>query len=491
MKQRQCCIVLIIIAMLLLLVGCQSAPSENVVVSKNDGVFDISAVQSDTKNHDEGETFNVSYSNTFYSTDESVTYHLEIDQTLISNNMPIVKVSPYYLTSSDAKRVATAFFSDAVFYEAEPELKQYYSKQEIQEKLHRWSKYSNNNALEDLYGEPMGDSYQEIIKKFIKDYTVKLETAPEENPHEPCRWEMRKESVYFLREEELYKADTTEDSEAVSAQFDANGIPYCFTATTRNKNDYKVNMLSCYIYDGICPRNLDERIFAANLCRTEAPSQDQLEKIKAHTEQLLAMFDLGQWRINECYVSDKNYGDHVEYMVCINAVPVLNEVSAIRCEQITALRNQEGYAPNHYLTDAEFIFSPNGELISFSLFTPLTVEETVNANVKVMDMQELLYRAESHLKHTDSYNFYFGQFLGYFDEKIHCNVYVSEVEYGLTRIRIQDTEDAYYYVPAIMLKGNIEYIGEETNQTFYISEKPEILVTINAIDGTVINSTNE
>ena len=490
MKQQQYCTVLLIFAILLFLTGCRSAPSETVVVSKNDGAFDVSAVQSETRNHD-GETFDVSYSNTFFSTDESVTYHMEINQTLESNNMPIVKVSPYYLTSIDAKRVATIFFTDAEFYEAEPELKQYYSKQEIQEKIHRWSQYSNTNALEDLYGETMDDSYQEIVKKFIKDYTVKLETAPVENPHEPCRWEMRKDSVYFLREEELRKADTSEDSEAVSTQFDVNGIPYCFTATTRNKNDYKVNILSCYIYDGICPRNLDERIFAANLCRTEAPSQDQVEKIKENTAQLLAMFDLGQWEINECYVSNKNYGDHEEYMVYVNAVPAFNDVPAIRCEQLIALRNQDGYASNHYLTDAEFIFSPNGDLISFSLFTPLTVEETINSNVKVMDMQELLSRAESHLKHTDSYNFYFGQFLGYIDEKVQCNVYVSEIVYGLSRIRLQDAEDTYYYIPALMLKGNVEYIGKETNQTFYVSKKPEVLVTINAVDGTVINSTNE
>lgn len=491
MKQRHYCIVLTIFAVLLFFVGCQPAPKENVVISKNDGAFDVSAVQSETRTHGDGETFDISYSNVFYSTDGSVNYYIDIDQTQSSYDMPIVKVSPYYLTNLDAKRVATAFFPDAVFYEAEPELKQHYSKSEIQEKIYRWSKYTNENALEDLYGEPIGDSYPEIVKKFVNAYTVKLETAPSENPHEPCRWEMRKDSVYYLTGEELRDADMSGDSDAISTQFTVDGIPYCFTATTRNKNDYKVNTLSCYIYDGICPRNLDERIFAANLCRTEAPTKDQVDKIRAGTEQLLEMFDLGQWKINECHVNTENYGDHLEYMVYINAVPVFNDVSAIKCEQITALRNQEGYAPNHYLTDAEFFYSPNGELISFSLFTPLTVQEIVNANVKVLDMQDLLSRAEKHLQHTDAYNFYFGQYIRYFNEKLQCNVHVSELEYGLTRIRIKDTEDAYYYVPAITLKGIVEYIGEETNQTFYISEKPEILVTINAVDGTVINSTNE
>ena len=67
---------------------------------------------------------------------------------------------------------------------------------------------------------------------------------------------------------------------------------------------------------------------------------------------------------------------------------------------------------------------------------------------------------------------------------------ISEIEYGLTRIKVQDQADDYYYVPAISLKGSVEYVGQESNKTYYVSENPEVLVVINAIDGTVINRTN-
>ena len=52
-------------------------------------------------------------------------------------------------------------------------------------------------------------------------------------------------------------------------------------------------------------------------------------------------------------------------------------------------------------------------------------------------------------------------------------------------------EDVYNYVPSILLKGSSEYVGKENGKTYYMSEQPEILLVINAVDGTIINETNE
>lgn len=472
--------------------GCQDAPEGSAVISKSGQDFDTKVVAS------EGETqalldntLNVSCRRSFTSTDGSVNFVMDIDQTVSSSAMSVVKVKPHFLTGEDAKGVATSLFPNADFFEAEPERAKIYSQNEIQGKLGRWSQYANIDALEKLYGDSVSEDYVDIIRSFIEDYTLMYEQAPVENPHTPCEWKMRNSSVYTLTADELAEASISDYSDEMSTQFSVNGIPYCFTATTRNKSDYKVNMISCYIYDGLCPRDLDERIFAAKLCRTEEPSQEQVDAIKSDVNKLLSSFDLGQWQVDECYVKSKNYGGETEFLVYVNAVPVLNGVSALRRPQISSLRNQNGYAANYYLTDAQFVFSANGDLISFSLFSPLDIQEIVDDNVTVPGIDNILNQAQKHLELSDAYNYGFGPLLEFIEEEVQCNVTISEIEYGLSRIKVPDNEDAYYYVPSILLKGCSEYIGKESGETYYISEKPEILLVINAVDGTVINATNE
>ena len=63
---------------------------------------------------------------------------------------------------------------------------------------------------------------------------------------------------------------------------------------------------------------------------------------------------------------------------------------------------------------------------------------------------------------------------------------MKEIELGLARIRIKDSDEEYYYVPAWTFKGN--------NAMNFGSGKVEMedymvnLMTVNAIDGTVINT---
>ena len=79
----------------LVLCGCQEAPEHNPVVSKNDGSFDISIVQSATESSAPGETvsdedYNVQNNVTSYtriqhweefsSTDKSVDFCIDIDK---------------------------------------------------------------------------------------------------------------------------------------------------------------------------------------------------------------------------------------------------------------------------------------------------------------------------------------------------------------------------------------------------------------------------
>ena len=153
----------------------------------------------------------------------------------------------------------------------------------------------------------------------------------------------------------------------------------------------------------------------------------------------------------------------------VKAVPVLNGFPALRYPQ-------ENYA----LTDAQFVFSSNGDLISFMLFSPLEIQRIENEAVKGLSIEALLSRVREHLEGTDANHYGLGGILQIIPEDVQCNVTVSEMEYGLSR-----TKEAYRYVPSILLKGSAEYIGKET--TYYRSERPEVLLVVNAADGTIIH----
>lgn len=67
------------------------------------------------------------------------------------------------------------------------------------------------------------------------------------------------------------------------------------------------------------------------------------------------------------------------------------------------------------------------------------------------------------------------------------------MEYGLTRVKVPDSDDKYYYVPSLALYGTVEYYGEQSG-TVYSSggEEDQLinLVCLNAIDGSIIELSN-
>lgn len=258
------CYLLVAIILVTLLCGCQSPPVKDAIISKQsvtetallDTVPSSSAADTNQEKVQE-----INFTNTFSSSDGSVAFTMDIHGETLALSPLVVQVEPHILTNEDARRVAETLFPDAVFYEAEPERDSVYSKDEIQEKLNRWAPYSSAASLEELYGEEADDDTAEVVKSFIEQYSLMYESAPATNPHTPCAWKMRKASEYSLPAEELVGVDLSNDSDEISVQFKADGIPYLLTTTSRDKSDFKVNMIACSIYDGLCPVNLDERIF--------------------------------------------------------------------------------------------------------------------------------------------------------------------------------------------------------------------------------------
>ncbi len=480
-------------AAVLILAACAANPEKPVVISKGDGSFDKNTAVPASETHAPEATQAAKYTDTFTSTDGSIEYVIDINETVTGADMPVVEAAPYFLTEEDAKRTAEALFGrDAVFYEAEPDRLENYSKSEIQEKLNRWTQYTSDDAIRKLYGPEFNESKKEIVKRFVEKYTKKYETAPEDPPHTPCQWTYRKSMEYYMLSDELSGIDLSTDNDEISTQVKINGIPYHCSISRRDMRDYKISMVTLCITDGMGPDNLDERHFYAKLCRTPAPTESQLEDAKRKAAKILADMALGQWEIDRCYIETRDFaGDVPEYVIHVDAVPVLNGIPAIRQPQLGTLKSDKAYASNYYITDANFRFSPNGDLIFLMLYSPLEIVDTVNDNVAVKSFDELMALAKNNLQLRDNHSFFFGYFVDGIEENVGCTVTVSELSYNLARVKAPGTDQRYYYVPSVSLCGTVEYYGKDSGKIYYTSDAPETLVILNAVDGTVISQTNE
>ena len=482
------CYLVAAINLVTLLWGCQASPKEDVVISKQSVSEQATpdTVPSDTTvDTFQNQVQEINYTDIFSSSDGSVAFTMDIHGETLALSPLVVQVEPHILTNEDARRVAETLFPDAVFYEAEPERDSVYSKDEIQEKLNRWAPYSSASSLEELYGEESNDDTAEVVKSFIEQYTLMYESAPATNPHKPCTWTMRKASEYLLSAEELVGVDLSNDSDEISVQFKADGIPYLLTATSRDKSDFKVNMIACSIYDGLCPVNLDERIFSAKLCRTEEPTQAQLDAVKQKAENILEDFNLGQWQVDECFYTSELYGNQTEYRISVNAVPSFDGIPALRRTQLTGLRNEDGSSARQYYSDVQFVFAPTGELISFTLTTPLEIQGMSTQNS--LGAEQLFTRAQEIMTLTDATAYGLGDLVQFIPEEALCKVTISEIRCGLSRIKTPEQENCYYYVPSIAFYGTAENQGILTGKTYYYSEKPELLLLLNALDGNIID----
>ena len=68
-----------------------------------------------------------------------------------------------------------------------------------------------------------------------------------------------------------------------------------------------------------------------------------------------------------------------------------------------------------------------------------------------------------------------------------CKVTVSEIRCGLSRIKVPEQENCYYHAPSIAFYGTPENQGIQTGKTYYYSEKLELLLLLNALDGNLFD----
>lgn len=497
-------IVLSLILSVTTLASCAANPDQPIVISKNDGSFDIGIVQSVSEPRNEvnlttspvesptiDETTQpeplFQYQSQFSSSDNSVDFTIDINTNLADLPMPVVEVAPHQITIEDAKRVANVLFGNATFYEAEPLGMEVFSKSEIQAKINR---LLGHEGTVGCYDSAIFDSAR---KKFIEQYTLKMETAPEENPHVLCPWEYRKSSYYYWTTEEFSSIDTSQDNDELQVRVKVDDIPYLLTFSTRNRSDYKINNIHVKIDDGPSPLSADMYIFQNQLCQTTEPDEENITAVSQKAFEMLQQMNLGNWAISECYVEVANQGDFPEYIIVVNAVPQYENVSVVRIPQITGLTSKETYASNYYLTNAQFRFNAEGTLLSMEMISPVDMVSLINNNVLTLGFDELMSRAENHLTLSDYHAYDRLQLISMGYEDYFCTVSINDADYGLARVKVPNADDSYYYVPAMFFYGTIQYQGKETDSIYDVTVEEEVrrpILVLNAIDGSIIYTTN-
>ena len=474
-----------------LLCACQREPQTSAVGSKNDGTFSKIIQETTHERHDNipQESVPITVSDTFFSTDKGVEFTFSIDQIASNHAMPVVEVVPHYLTVEDAQRVASILFGDVEFYEADPLLAPQYTKEEIQESIQRWSYYTNSQAISALLGQ--NDAFTiERVKAKIEELNLLYESAQDDSSRVPCQWEFHKDSVYTYSPQEAAFADTSYDNDAIMATCKIDDIGYRYEVVTRNKMDYKLNIISAYFDSSRSPMSIDENIYRATLTRTPEPTEDQIRTVESKAMDMLQKMELGEWVIDQCKV--RTLGETVlEHVICIDAVPVINNVAAIRQPQLTGLTSSDTDSSNYYMTEASFEFSANGDLIKFTMYSPVDVKQVVNQNVTTIDMNTLLDKAKQHLALSDSYQYGLQDIYGVLTERIKTSVDIDKICYGLLREKVPDSDDSFYYLPGIILYGSVENVGVESNQLYYQSTEPFPIIALNAVDGSVVAFTND
>lgn len=423
----------------------------------------------------------------FFSNDGTVEFHFNIGQMSVAEKFPIYEVVPHYLSETDVKRAAHAIFGDVEFLEAPPEFDTIYTKDEITERIERWTPYTSDEAVYELFGEERNTA--EIVKKFIGDYNRMYETAPDQKAAIPCQWTFKKESYYYDAAEEAAKMDTSEDDDMIRATVDLGDAKYIFQARTRNKEDYKLNYIGAFLDDGISPDGIDGRMMRALLCRTEEPTEDQIALAKQKAEEILREIDLGDWKVDQCYLETRDYGDTPEYTIFVTAVPIINGIAAARCPQFEEYGAVNGsYESNYFFTDAYFEFSANGALVRFQMYSPMDDYNVTDA--PVLSDVELFEKARNLLALTNYYHYDKSRVIDFAGEEVGCTVDICECAYQMSRFKVPNTDDHFYYVPSLQIRGNIQIFGKQSRNVYYASDAPETLLTLNTVDGSVVSTTN-
>lgn len=483
-------IISIFIIILLLMCGCTKLSEKGVKDVKYDSIHSFAHTSFSKEKVNDATSPLIS--DEFNSSDESV--HYTFTSTLESNetSLPIVLVKPHIITEEDAKRIAFILFGQDVIY-TDYDVNRQISSSEIAQDLEKWTEYLDDEKLSELYADPSMITYMKsLINRFVDSYNSLLPNAPVSVIKDSCQW------VFYPDEKYNYTGTPVNEKDlglySIRTETNKNDIPYTLFFFNRDKDDYKVSNINVFISENIGPNGLNKRIVVSELCSGLKPTKEQESVVREKAETLLDNMSIGNWNIDYCEsVALLGYGTEA-YTINVKAVPVINNIPAIRHEQLTNIKSTEENASHYYYTSAEFVFSPKGDLIDFTLISPIDIVEVTSDKETLLSNDELLEIAKNELINYDS-NIYSNTILPPdIAAQFNYEAFINDIQIGLSRIKASGSEEFYYYIPSLSLKGYYTIINPQTSDVVFDSRKfytdPFTFLTLNTVDGSIINTRN-
>lgn len=467
-------IIMVILACLICMTsGCQNTPAKGVVTSKNNGVFN-DVIINEPERSSEGNILHQGTScyGEFANAGETIRFAVELeDVELLKEDLPVIRVSPHSITTEEAKYVAQVLFGEAEVYEYSEEK----SKQELENLILALRQKVNDKAtLEAEFGtdseilETVINHYELMISNYEMQYVNARETVEDEL----CGWEFHPLHYYI----DQAGVDTSTDEYAnynkttyIRALSQIGDMPYQYWVCNRDEDDYEVHYYSAYIdYPGA----------EIDLYGTVSPTEEDLVNAKDEAERILAQLNMGEWFIEACETQTviRNDGKKA-YFISVIATPVYEGMKVTYQELPINFAANDNYAANYDYESAEFKFS-QGNMVSFNYKGMLDVISVVNEDVEVLSFEEAVEAFRTYSKFTE---------IAAPDLNVSdMEVVVDDVELGLLRIRIQNEPNDYYLVPTYTFYGEETLYDDDGDVA--IKTEDQRLATINAVDGSIINT---
>ena len=469
-------ITIVSLVLLLILSGCQATPETASVASKNDGAFEA-ALESAAESRPETEADETvgggeqGYTTSFTSTDGSIQYTADIEMPMAENTADVFRVTPHNITSEEAERVARALFNDADIYEYTTEL----SKAEIEESILKLRQHiSDREALVEYYGgnEALVEQVQADYESRIAALEALYDSASDTVTPIPCEWVFHTEDYYA--EQGLGIAYDDSSLLEIMATAWVDGTPYKFLAMNRESSDYRLHSIYAYIDDLL--------VRPAQKYSRDEITEDDVAAMTTQAEAILAGMNMGDWVIDSAIVGTRmdNDGGEPFHILTITACPVYNGVKVLHQPQLLTLKSEDAYAANYYYEEIIFTFS-GGQLTSFFFESPLDVIDS-SGDVALLPFGDITNRLETQMRLSSASYTLFAD---------HAEVEITRAELGLARIRVQNSDSQFYLTPAYTFYGITTLYDEngmEITLPFSNNTTDDILLVINAVDGSIINT---
>ena len=496
-KRKRSSLLALCLGITLALSACQPSPDKEVVVGK-DQIQDLvsntkeaeTAAPKETAAFTEAAIKESTFQKT-YEPAENLRYIVDATVKTYDSSMPVLRAKPHEFTSEEVRSLAEYFFQGQTAYETRSVM----TKEQIEKRILDLTQWANDTEglLACANNEEEARQMKEQYEKEIRIWEERYQTAPEKYQPKECDWQFYPET-YFDEElevsEELYTDICEVDKNYyIKASATVNGREVQIEALNRTAGSYLGHSFSFGI-----PWS-DSFWMNGGTTGTE-------EEAQAAAEQLLKDLGMsGQWKFQTCYRQDLSRADQPDkkggYTYNLRFLPVYENFPLSDLPYPSMEWDEERYAPFYNYEELEIIIA-DGEVVHVSWSSPLDVT-VENPAVAELSFDQIMERFGEQME--ASYPLDWFQH-GETCFKVHeAEIKITEIQRGFARILVPDATMEYYLIPAWSFYGvigtryddqtKLSYGYDTTDDlgnTVHHEEKPVHRLTLNALDGSVVNT---